>query len=210
MNDAVPMLIDAQLPALGLTRGVDGRIRPTWAESNDQMREYYDYEWGREVRDEQGLLERVCLEGFQAGLSWNLVLQKRAALREAFYFFDPDAVAAMSEAEIVELAQRPELIRNNRKLMAAVGNAAATVALREDVGLSELLWSFQPEDWQVPEDMAHMPNQTPESVAMAKELKRRGFSYVGPVTCFALMQAVGMVDCRIPGSSPLLDPPEVG
>ncbi|MDO5077676.1 DNA-3-methyladenine glycosylase I [Corynebacterium sp.] len=198
-------LLDAQLSDLGLIRGVDGRIRPRWAEGNDQLRDYFDYEWGREIRDEQGLLERLCLEGFQAGLSWNLVLQKRDALRDAFHHFQPDEVAGMQPSEITALAQRPELIRNERKLSAAVTNAKATIKLREEVGLSQLLWSFAPVDWQVPETMAQVPTQTPESQAMAKELKRRGFTFVGPVTCFALMQAVGMADCRVPGTAQLLD-----
>lgn len=195
---------DAHLAQLGLQRGVDGRIRPTWAEANDQMRKYYDEEWGREIRDERGLFERVCLEGFQAGLSWNVVLRKRADLRTAFHDFDPDSVAAMTDKEIESLAERPELIRNKRKLAAVKTNALATIQLRETEGLSNLLWSFAPEQWEIPLNHLEIPTQTNESEAMAKALKKHGFIFVGPVICFALMQAVGMVDCRIPGSISML------
>lgn len=196
-------LLDAQLATLGLVRGADGRIRPEWAESSALLRGYFDNEWGREIRDEQGLFERICLEGFQAGLSWELVLRRRPKLREAFHQFQPDRVAEMTDKDIAALTEQPELIRNKRKLNAVVTNAKATVKLREGQGLVDFLWSFQPKDWEVPKSMAEVPTRIPESEAMAKELKKQGFVFVGPVICFALMQAVGMANCRIPGTSPL-------
>jgi DNA-3-methyladenine glycosylase I len=151
---------------------------------------YHDDEWGRPRTDEQGLFEKVCLEGFQAGLSWITVLRKRAALREVFGGFDPEAVA---ELDVVPLLDDTRLIRSERKLRACVTNARATLALREDGGLPALLWTAA----QVPSpaygSWGEVPASTPASAALARELKRRGFTFVGPTTVYSLMQAHGLV-----------------
>ena len=183
-----------------LVVGSDGLARPVGAASDPLLREYYDTEWGMPVRDETGLLERIVLEGFQAGLSWRTVLAKRTALREVFHGFDPDAVAAMTDADVQRLMADARIIRNERKIRAAVTNARATVALREYEGLVELVWSFRPSETPEPVRFAEVPTASPESAALSAELKRRGFAFVGPTTMYALMEAIGMVDTHLVGS----------
>jgi len=177
----------------GVVIGEDGLARPAWA-ADGLLREYYDTEWGMPIRDERGLFERIALEGFQAGLSWATVLRKRPAFRSGFSDFDPDAVAAFDEGDVERLMADAGIIRNRQKIEATIGNARAVVALREDVGLVELVWSFQPERTPAPRTMAEVAATSPESLALSKELRRRGFRFVGPTTMYALMQAVGMVD----------------
>ncbi|SDS29430.1 DNA-3-methyladenine glycosylase I [Corynebacterium timonense] len=182
--------------SLGPVVGDDGRARPPWAARDPLLMHYYDTEWGMPVRDERGMFERVCLEGFQVGLSWRLVLQRREALRRAFFDFDPDQVARMDSIE--HLLDDATLIRNRRKLAAAITNAQATLALREEgTHLGELVWSFQPEQTPAPRTMEEVPTQSPESRALAAELKRRGFTMVGPVTMYALMESVGVIDTNL-------------
>ncbi|RLY94256.1 3-methyladenine DNA glycosylase [Kocuria tytonicola] len=183
-----------------LVVGADGLARPVWAAGDPVLREYYDTEWGMPVRDEAGLYERIVLEGFQSGLSWRTVLAKRPAFREVFHGFDPDAVAAMGAPDVERLMGDVRIIRNRRKIEAAVTNARATVALREHEGLAELVWSFQPVDTPRPERFADVPTVSPESRALSQELKRRGFAFVGPTTMHALMEAIGMVDTHLVGS----------
>ena len=180
--------------------GEDGLARPVWAATDPLLREYYDTEWGMPVRDEAGLYERIVLEGFQAGLSWRTVLAKRPAFREVFHGFDPDAVAAMTEADVARLMGDARIIRNERKIRAAVTNARATVALREHEGLVALVWSYQPGRTPEPARFAEVPTTSEESTALSKELKRRGFAFVGPTTVYALMEAIGMVDTHLLGS----------
>ena len=147
----------------------------------------------------------MCLEALQAGLSWNLVLSKREALRAAFHNFDVDAVAAMTNEYIEQLATNPSLIRNPRKLSALVNNARAAQKLRDQGGLVDFITSFAPPPREQPlESTADIPTSSPESAALARALKQAGFSFVGPTTCYALMQATGLVDDRVKGSSPLL------
>lgn len=179
--------------------GEDGKARPPWAATDPLLRDYYDTEWGMPVRDEQGMFERLCLEGFQVGLSWRLVLQKRAALQAAFFQFDPERVAAMPSIE--HLLNDASLIRNRRKLEAVVGNARATLALR-DLGtdLGEFIWSYQPANTPTPRTMAEVPTSSPESVALAKALKKHGFRFVGPITMYALMEATGILDTNLVGT----------
>ena len=178
--------------------GDDGLARPPWAAHDPLLREYYDTEWGMPVTDEHGMFERVCLEGFQVGLSWRLVLQKRDALRAAFHGFDPEAVATMS---IEHLLDDASLIRNRRKLEAAVKNARATLALREEgTHLGEFVWSYQPENTPVPRTMEQVPTRSPESEQLAKDLKKRGFTFVGPVTMYALMESTGILDTNLVGT----------
>jgi len=167
--------------------------RPGWAETTALMRDYYDHEWGFPVRDSRAVYERVTLEAFQSGLSWATVLRKRPAFREAFDGFDPEAVARYIDADVERLLVDARIIRNRRKIEAAIGNARATVALR-DAGndLATLVWSFQPDD---PASYAGATS-CPESAACAKALKRSGFVFVGPTTVFALMQAIGILQHR--------------
>ncbi|QOQ39141.1 DNA-3-methyladenine glycosylase I [Trueperella pecoris] len=168
--------------------------RPQWA-SSDLLRAYYDDEWGFPVRDSAAVYERIVLEGFQAGLSWETVLRKREALREAFAHFEPRTVAAFTDDDVARLLADPRLIRNEKKIRAAMTNAQAVVRM-EDAGesLAELVWSFAPDDSYGEGPQA---SRSPESLALAKELKRRGFTFVGPVTMFALMQAIGIYAHRL-------------
>ena len=183
-----------------LVIGADGLARPRWAASDPLLREYYDHEWGVPVRDETGLFERVTLEAFQSGLSWRTVLAKRPAFREVFHGFDPEAVAAMDERDVERLLGDARIIRNRRKIEATVTNARATVALREDGGLADLVWSFMPSSTPHPDRFADVPTTSDESRALSSELKRRGFVFVGPTTMYALMEAIGMVDTHLVGS----------
>ena len=183
--------------ANGTVLGDDGLARPPWASADPLLREYYDTEWGLPVRDEQGLYERISLEGFQAGLSWATILRKRPAFRAAFHNFNPDIVADFSEADVERLLQDPGIIRNRLKIRAAITNAKAVIALRGEGGLVDFVWSFQPADTPQPLMHADIPTQSPESVALSKALRKKGFSFVGPTTMFALMEAIGMVDTHL-------------
>ncbi|BDH59853.1 DNA-3-methyladenine glycosylase I [Tsukamurella sp. PLM1] len=183
----------------GVVIGDDGLARPAWA-TDGLLRDYYDTEWGMPIRDEQGLFERIALEGFQAGLSWATVLRKRPAFRAAFADFAPDAVAAFGEADVERLIADAGIIRNRQKIAATIGNARAVIALRDDGGLVDLVWSFRPAATPAPRTMAEVATTSPESVALSKELRRRGFRFVGPTTMYALMQAVGIVDDHLVGS----------
>lgn len=180
--------------------GDDGLARPVWAATDAMMRQYYDSEWGMPVRDEAGLFERLSLEAFQSGLSWAIVLRKREAFRAAFAGFDPEAVAEFGDADVDRLLADAGIIRNRAKIFATVGNARATLALREDGGLAELIWGFGPEETPRPLRLADIPSSSPESIALARELKKRGFRFVGPTTGFALMEAVGIIDTHLVGS----------
>ncbi|GAA3705121.1 DNA-3-methyladenine glycosylase I [Zhihengliuella alba] len=184
----------------GLVIGEDGLARPVWASRDPLLREYYDAEWGLPVRDEQGVYERLTLEAFQSGLSWATILRKRPAFREAFAGFDPDAVAAFGDDDVERLMQDERIVRNRRKIEAAVANARATVALRADGGLAEFVWSFRPEATPEPTTWLEVPSRSEESVALSKALKKRGFTFVGPTTMFALMEAIGIVDTHLVGS----------
>jgi len=157
---------------------------------------YHDEEWGRPVTDERGLFERMSLEAFQSGLSWLTILRKRENFRAAFANFDPDAVARFGDDDVERLMADAGIVRNRAKIEATIANARATVALHEDGGtLRELIWEHRPAPRVAPpQTFADVPSQTPETVALAKELKRRGFRFVGPTTLYALMQACGVVD----------------
>jgi len=177
--------------------GDDGLARPVWASSDPLMQEYYDTEWGMPVRDERGLFERLSLEAFQSGLSWATILRKRPAFRTAFDDFDPDAVAGYGQDDVHRLMADAGIVRNLRKVHATITNAQATVALRDDGGLVDLVWSFRPEATPTPSSYAEVPTQSAESVALSKALKKKGFVFVGPTTMFALMEAVGIVDTHL-------------
>ncbi|WP_295626703.1 DNA-3-methyladenine glycosylase I [uncultured Corynebacterium sp.] len=208
--------------------GPDGRPRTPWALANDRLLAYYDDEWGEPIVDEAGLFERLCLEAFQSGLSWDVILAKRPAFREVFHGFDPDAVAAMDDSAVESALADARIVRNRAKIDAAIGNARATVALRAatddpptrpeglpahakdalrragltlpDPGVACLIWSHLPETTTAPRTTDDVPATSPASAALAKALKKRGFRFVGPTTAHALMEAVGMVDGHLTGS----------
>ena len=154
---------------------------------SDELRHYYDTEWGAPVTDEAHIFERICLEGFQAGLSWQTILAKRPLLRQLFHDFDPDAVAQFTEQDIERLMQVTGMIRNRRKIAAVIANAKAAIELRKSGGLSHLVWLFRPTHHERPTTVAGIASTSPESTALAKELKRRGFQFVGPTTVYAMM-----------------------
>jgi DNA-3-methyladenine glycosylase I len=159
--------------------------------------EYYDTEWGMPIRDERGLYERICLEGFQSGLSWATILRKRPNFRAAFADFDPDVVATYSDADVERLLGDAGIIRHRGKITATITNARATIALREEGGLVDFVWGFQPADTPRPHDHAQVPTVSDESKALSKALRKKGFSFVGPTTMYALMEAVGIIDTHL-------------
>ncbi len=177
--------------------GADVLARPTWASVDPLLMEYYDTEWGMPVRDEHGMYERICLEGFQSGLSWATILRKRPAFRAAFADFDPDVVAGFTDADVERLMGDAGIVRNRAKIRAAITNARATVALREEGGLVDLVWSFKPADTPRPRDYSEMPTVSDESKALSKALRKKGFAFVGPTTMYALMEAVGIIDAHL-------------
>ena len=167
-----------------------------WPTSDPLYIAYHDEEWGRPVRDEQCLLERVCLEGFQSGLAWITILRKRENFRAAFCGFDPEQVARFGDGDVQRLMGDPGIVRNRAKIEATIANARATVALHEaGETLDALLRSFAPAvPAPAPRALQDLPAATPESKALAGELKKRGFRFVGPTTAYALMQATGIVN----------------
>jgi DNA-3-methyladenine glycosylase I len=163
-------------------------------------RVYHDEEWGRPVRDERGLFERISLEAFQSGLSWLTILRKREAFRAAFGGFHPDVVAAFGDTDVARLLADAGIVRNRLKVEATIANAGATVALRAaGTSLPEVVWSHAPPARPAPASWADVPAVTPESTALAKELKRHGFRFVGPTTAYAAMQACGLVNDHLAG-----------
>ncbi|WP_223695066.1 DNA-3-methyladenine glycosylase I [Leifsonia poae] len=179
--------------------GDDGLARCSWSANDPEYRRYHDEEWGHEQRDSRALYEKMCLEGFQAGLSWITILRRRPAFREVFLGFDPERVAALTETDVERLLQDARIIRHRGKIEATIGNARAALAL--DGSLSELMWSFAPDSATSarPTAWADVPAVTAESTALSKELRRNGFRFVGPTTMYALMQATGMVDDHFEG-----------
>ncbi|MEU6189868.1 DNA-3-methyladenine glycosylase I [Nocardia sp. NPDC047038] len=173
----------------------DGLIRCAWPLDSQLYRDYHDYEWGKPLHGDDALFERLCLEAFQSGLSWLTILRKRPAFRAAFADFSITRVAEFGDDDVARLMADAGIVRNRLKIDAAIANAR--VARDLDVGLDELLWSFAPLPRPRPRSGAEVPATTPESTAMAKELKRRGFRFVGPTTAYALMQATGMVDDHV-------------
>lgn len=219
VTDAAPTMpgsVEEHAPAAGpapdLVIGADGLARPRWASTHDDLRTYYDTEWGMPVRTEQGVFERLCLEGFQSGLSWATILRRREGFRCAFTHFDPDVVARFGPDDIDRLLTDKRIIRHRGKIEATIANARATLALRVanrlgahgDLGpgatLADLVWSYRPARTPIPRTMAEVPTTSAESRALAAELKDRGFRFVGPTTMFALMEAIGIVDTHLVGS----------
>ena len=165
-------------------------MKRCWESTDPAYNAYHDEEWGRPVRDEHGLYERLCLEGFQSGLSWLTILRKRENFRAAFEHFEPDVVARFGKRDVTRLLGDAGIVRHRGKIEAAIANAAATVALRKSTPLQELVWEYRRDSparttWQA---------QTPESVELSKRLRKAGFRFVGPTTVYSTMQACGIVN----------------
>ncbi len=179
----------------GVVPGPDGRPRCPWALSAPEYVAYHDDEWGRPVRGDDALFERITLEAFQSGLSWLTILRKREAFRAAFAGFAIEAVAAFGPADVERLLADAAIVRNRAKVAAAIANARAALALRgAGETLTDLVWAHAPPPRPAPATLADVPATTPESVALARALKARGFTFVGPTTAYAAMQACGLVD----------------
>lgn len=183
----------------GLAPGPDGRLRCGWAVGADDYLTYHDDEWGVPVHGEGALLERICLEAFQSGLSWLTILRKRPAFREAFAGFDAERVASFTEADVDRLMGDAAIVRNRRKIEAAIANARATIALRDRGGLDDLFWGAAPMQPRRPRSLSEVPATTPESEALARTLKQAGFAHIGPTTIYAAMQACGVVQDHVVG-----------
>jgi DNA-3-methyladenine glycosylase I len=192
------MVSSALMSTADLVTGDDGRARCAWAGRPPEYVAYHDTEWGRPVHDDVRLFEKLCLEGFQSGLSWLTILRKRESFRRAFAGFDPATVAAFGDAEVARLLADPGIVRSRAKVAAAIANARAMVAMT-DTTLDRLVWAHVPPARPAPASLAELPASTPESAALAAELKRRGFRFVGPTTVYAMMQACGVVDDHLAG-----------
>jgi DNA-3-methyladenine glycosylase I len=187
-------------PPEGRAPGPDGRPRGWWGVATPDYVAYHDEEWGRPVRDEDAVYERLVLEGFQSGLSWLTILRKREAFRLAFAGFRVDAVAAFGPADVERLLGDASIVRHRGKIEAAIANARAAAELHAEGGsLAELLWGHAPTPRPAPRTPEEIPARTPESAALSRELKRRGFRFVGPTTLYAAMQACGVVDDHLAG-----------
>ncbi|MCJ1699682.1 DNA-3-methyladenine glycosylase I [Rathayibacter festucae] len=187
----------------GLITDSDGTVRCGWSGDDVEYRRYHDEEWGVPLHGDRPLFEKICLEGFQAGLSWITILRKRPRFREVFHAFDLDVVAAMDTDDVDRLMEDTGIIRSRPKILATIGNAQAAVALRERDGegaLDRLVWSFE-ED--TPSDRvvrpADVPTSTPASLALSKALRKAGFRFVGATTMYALLQSAGVVDDHLTG-----------
>ena len=185
-----------------VVRGADGRRRCPWAGTTAEYQAYHDDEWGRPVVDDVRLYEKLCLEGFQSGLSWLTILRKRGAFRSAFAGFEPAKVAAFDDGDVERLLGDAGIVRHRGKIEAAIANAAATLAVQADRGsLAALVWEFEPvrRGRAAPVRLGDLAPQTPESVALSKALRRYGFRFVGPTTAYAAMQSLGLVDDHLQG-----------
>jgi DNA-3-methyladenine glycosylase I len=188
-----------ETPGAGPVVGADGIARCPWGAGDPVNLAYHDTEWGLRVGGEAAHLERLTLEAFQSGLSWRTILDKRESFRAAFAGFDADAVAAFDDGDVERLMGDAGIVRNRRKVDAAITNARATVALREQGGLEAFIWSFRPEPGPAPRTTADVPTTSAESIALSKALKKAGFAFVGPTTMHALMEAIGLVDDHLEG-----------
>jgi DNA-3-methyladenine glycosylase I len=199
-----PVLPDAPAVRPDLVIGDDGKARCAWGTSDPLYVGYHDLEWGRPLRDERALFELMCLEAFQSGLSWLLILRKRPGFREAFEQFDPATVAAYGDDDVARLLADDRIVRNRAKVEASIANARAVVALHEaGETLVDLVFSHTPPAGERPPgrfaSLADMPSSTPSSKALAAHLRRHGFRFVGPVVAYSLMQAAGVVDDHVEG-----------
>lgn len=181
-----------------LRLGPDGLLRCGWVGDDAEYRRYHDEEWGRPLHGDRALFEKMSLEGFQAGLSWITILRKRPRFREVFAGFEPDAVAAFDEADVDRLMADAGIIRNRAKILATIGNARLVTEMAPGE-LDAFMWSFAPASHRRPSSFEEVPATTPESDAMSKALRKRGFRFVGSTTMYALMQSTGMVDDHVTG-----------
>ncbi len=192
----------------GILVGEDGRRRCWWCGTHEDYVTYHDTEWGRPVHDDRRLFEKLCLEGFQSGLSWLTILRKRDRFREVFAGFDPAVVAGYGEDDVARLLDDAGIIRHEGKIRATIANAAATLQVQERHGsLDAFVWPFAPPPRPRPTSVADIPATTPASTALAKALKAEGFRFVGPTTAYAFMQSMGMVDdhladCEVSPAAP--------
>jgi DNA-3-methyladenine glycosylase I len=194
--------MSAPREAAGCVVGDDGRARCWWPGRDPLYVAYHDLEWGRPVDDDALLFEHLCLEAFQAGLSWLIVLRKRAAFRRAFHGFDPAHVAAMGPADVERLMGDPSIVRNRKKIEAVLHNAGRCLALQAEAGsLAAFLWRYEAPALPAPTSRADLPATSPESHALSKALKARGWRFAGPTGTYACMQAVGIVNDHLPGCS---------
>ena len=184
-------------PAGGAVPGPDGKLRCPWGVSAPEYLAYHDEEWGRPLRGDVPVFERLCLEGFQSGLSWLTILRKRENFRAAFAGFDLAAVAAFGDADVARLLADSGIVRNRAKISATIGNARAALDLPG--GLSALVWKYAGEPAEAPQTLADLPAATPASTALSKELRKHGFTFTGPVTAYATMQACGIVNDHLAG-----------
>jgi DNA-3-methyladenine glycosylase I len=183
-----------------LAPGPDGQPRCWWCVGDGDYVAYHDEEWGRAVRADRTLFEKLCLEGFQAGLSWLTILRKRPAFRRAFGGFDPEVVAGFGPDDVERLLADAAIVRNRAKIEATIGNARALLGMRaRGERLSDLVWSHAPPPDAAPVARADIPSLTPESTALSRALRDRGFRFVGPTTVYAFMQAMGLVDDHVAG-----------
>ncbi|MEF2978211.1 DNA-3-methyladenine glycosylase I [Subtercola sp. YIM 133946] len=191
------------MPRAALVVGDDGKARCVWAGDDPDYRPYHDNEWGKPLHSDQRLYEKICLEGFQAGLSWITILRRRPAFRAAFDDFDIETVADFTDADVQRLVGDASIIRHRGKIEAAIGNARAARALIDERGagaLDALVWSFEPTTKRPrPRSFGDFVATTPESVALSRELRSHGFRFVGPTTMYALMQSAGLVDDHVEG-----------
>jgi DNA-3-methyladenine glycosylase I len=180
--------------------GVDGVRRCPWSVFEPEYQSYHDREWGRPVGSDDRIFEKLCLEGFQGGLSWLTILRKRDGFRRAFAGFDPSVVARFTDADVARLLADSAIVRHRGKILATISNARAAVRLGEQgISLAGLLWSFEAPAGRPPMTLATIPASTPESEAFSRELSRRGFRFVGPTTVYAVMQSLGVVNDHLDG-----------
>ena len=192
----------ADLTTMSALTGADGRLRCPGAGSTPDYQAYHDDEWGRPVADDVRLYEKLCLEGFQSGLSWLTILRKRPAFRSAFAGFEPAKVAAFDDGDVARLLSDAGIVRHRGKIEATIANAAATLAVQAERGsLAALVWEFEPAraGRAAPVHLGDLPAKTPESVALSKTLRRYGFRFVGPTTAYAAMQSLGLVNDHLEG-----------
>lgn len=186
----------------GVQSGPDGILRCAWANGSELYRDYHDQEWGRPVHGDNPIFERMTLEAFQSGLSWLVILRKRENFRKAFAGFDPHAVAVFDDEDRSRLLVDAGIVRNRAKIEAAINNAQRVVDLLDQEGqgaLDRLMWRYRPAQDRAPRELSDIPTQVQESVVLSRELKSRGFKFLGPVTLYAGMQAMGMVDDHLVG-----------
>lgn len=188
----------------GIVKDSDGRHRCWWHGDQEDYKAYHDLEWGQPVSDDRRLFEKVCLEGFQVGLSWLTILRKRESFRAAMAGFDFERLAEFTEADVTRLLANAEIIRNRKKIESAINNARRAITLRDEFGsLAAYFWQFEPSEADRPKRMTKdafvaMPT-TAHSTALSKDLKKRGWSFVGPTTIYAFMQAMGLVNDHLEG-----------